>query len=65
MANKQKTKKAVSKRFKVTAKGRLKRNSAGRGHLFMSKTSKQKRRLRQGGMVSDAETKRFRDLIQN
>lgn len=61
---KQKTKKSIAKRFKVTASGRLKRRSASRGHLFMNKSTKQKRRLRAGDMVSKPETKRMRDLIQ-
>ncbi len=55
---KQKTRKAVAKRFKLTAKGKVKRSSAGRGHLLSGKTRKRKRQLRAGGMLSKADTAR-------
>lgn len=41
----QKTKKSVTKRFKVTAGGKLLHRSPGTRHLARSKSSKQKRRL--------------------
>lgn len=56
---KQKTRKAVAKRFKKTATGKILRESTGRGHLFTNKSTKQKRRLRKGGQVSDADYKRI------
>jgi len=56
---KMKTRKSVAKRFKVTAKGKIKRPSASRGHLLSAKTRKRKRHLRRGGLVSDADTKRI------
>ncbi len=56
---KQKTRKSVAKRFKKTATGKIKRESAGRGHLFTNKSSKQKRRLRAGALVADADVKRL------
>lgn len=56
---KQKTRKSVAKRFKKTASGKIKRESAGRGHLFTNRTTKQKRQLRAGGLVSDADYKRI------
>ena len=40
-----KTRKAVAKRFKKTASGKLKFNSPGKRHLASSKTRKQKRQL--------------------
>jgi large subunit ribosomal protein L35 len=58
-----KTKKSAAKRFKRTASGKLKRSSSSRGHLFTSKSSKQKRRLRAGGMVSKPELKRINELM--
>ncbi len=60
---KQKTKKAVAKRFKKTATGKIKRSSSSRGHLFTSKSGKQKRRLRAGGLVSKPEQKRIAELM--
>ena len=56
---KQKTRKSVAKRFKKTATGKLKRASSGRGHLFTNKSTKQKRRLRKGGLVSAADHARL------
>lgn len=56
---KQKTRKSVAKRFKRTASGKLKRQGAGRGHLFTGKSSKQKRRRRAGGLVSKSDQKRY------
>jgi large subunit ribosomal protein L35 len=60
---KQKTRKAAAKRFKKTGTGKLKRNCAGTGHLFTCKSSKQKRRLRSGGLVSTPELKRITELM--
>jgi large subunit ribosomal protein L35 len=55
-----KTKKAVSKRFTLTASGKLKRSKAGRRHLAASKNRKQKRHLAAREMVADADTKRMK-----
>lgn len=41
-----KTHKGAKKRFKVTAKGKLKRKKAGLGHLCSHKKGKRKRQLR-------------------
>ncbi|MFH0879329.1 MAG: bL35 family ribosomal protein, partial [Lentisphaerota bacterium] len=43
---KQKTKKAIAKRFKRTARGKILHARIGRGHLLSSKTRKRKRQLR-------------------
>lgn len=44
--------KSVSKRFKMTAKGKLLRNKASRSHLLQKKRSKRKRHLRRKARVS-------------
>lgn len=44
---KKKTRKAVAKRFKKTATGKIMHKKPGRRHLASCKTRKQKRRLRQ------------------
>ena len=44
---KMKTHKGSRKRFKVTAKGKLKRHQAGKSHLMSHKTGKRKRHLSQ------------------
>lgn len=48
---KQKTKKAVVKRMKLTKNGRVKRGSAFTSHLMIRRTRKRKRQLRKGGLV--------------
>lgn len=47
MGKKFKSKKSVVKRFKVTAKGKIKvRKQSGRSHLMGSKSAKRKRQLK-------------------
>ena len=41
-----KTKKSVAKRFKITARGKVLRSSAGRRHLAQTKNPKRRRALR-------------------
>jgi ribosomal protein L35 len=43
---KMKTHKGSRKRFRITAKGKLKRRQAGKKHLESHKTGKRKRQLR-------------------
>jgi len=42
---KQKTHKGLSKRVKVTARGKVRRRKAGMGHLMSSKNAKRRRQL--------------------
>jgi large subunit ribosomal protein L35 len=42
-----KTRKAASKRYKITSNGNFIRRHAFKGHLLMKKSNKQKRRLSQ------------------
>ena len=51
------------KRFRVTGKGKIKRNKGFKGHLLSSKGKKRKRNLRQGALVSAAEQKNIRKLV--
>lgn len=57
---KQKTRKAVAKRFKRTATGKIKRSHASRGHLFTNKSRKQKRRLAKSTLVAKSFEKAIR-----
>ncbi len=50
---KQKSHKGLSKRVKLTARGKVKRHRAGGGHLMSSKTSKRRRRISQPGLVNE------------
>jgi len=47
--NKVKTRKSITKRFRVTKKGKVMRPQGGKRHLNAKKSSKRKRRL--SGMV--------------
>jgi large subunit ribosomal protein L35 len=55
-----KTRKATAKRFHVTAKGRVARSHANKGHLLTGKTRKRKRGLRHGDLVSGVDQARIR-----
>jgi len=61
---KMKSKKAATKRLKVTAGGKLVRHSAFTSHLAPHKTTKQKRHLRKASQVDKSDYKRIRVLIQ-
>ena len=56
---KQKTRKAVAKRFKMTGTGKFRRNRAGGRHILTKKSPKQKRRLRKDTEVKSADRKRI------
>lgn len=60
---KMKTKKAVASRFRVTAKGNLKRTRPGKRHILTKKTSKRKRQLTRPALVSDAQLKTYKRLM--
>ena len=55
---KQKTKKAVAKRFSKTAGGKIKRTSAGGAHILTGKSRKRKRRMNESKLVADGDFKR-------
>ena len=52
-----KTHKGAAKRFKKTGTGKFKRGNSHQRHILTSKTSKRKRQLDMGGMVSKADQK--------
>ena len=54
-----KTKKAASKRFKITATGKVLRHRAGRRHLAQSKNAKRLRRLGKSAVVDKTDTYRI------
>jgi len=60
---KKKTKKAASKRIKLTSTGKLIYMKGGRGHLLSSKSRKRKRHLRAGGVLDHVESKRMKSLL--
>jgi large subunit ribosomal protein L35 len=62
---KMKTKRAAAKRFKRTKSGLFKRGRANSSHFFTGKTTKRKRRLRKGGIVSPSDQRRVERLLPN
>lgn len=55
-----KTRKAVSKRFKVTASGKVLRSHASRRHLMSTKNAKKKRQLAKAGAVHETDVARIK-----
>ena len=58
-----KTKKSVSKRFKVTASGKIMRRKPGLRHLASSKSSKRKRKLGKVGQVHETMLDRVKECL--
>lgn len=58
-----KTNKAASKRFKLTASGKVKKNSAFAGHIMTKKNSKRKRQLRNGEMLDKVDVQKVKKLL--
>lgn len=60
---KMKTKRAASKRFRVTGTGKLVRRCANKRHILTKMTSKRKRRLQHAQIVSPADEKNIKSLL--
>lgn len=58
-----KTKKSVAKRFKVTARGKVLRSSAGRRHLCQTKNAKRRRSLRGAALVHATDEYRIKQNL--
>jgi large subunit ribosomal protein L35 len=54
-----KTRKAVAKRFKLTARGKVLRSRAGRRHLLQAKSAKRGRSLGKAHVVDATDTYRI------
>lgn len=61
---KMKSRKALTKRVKVTGTGKLKRKCANMSHLAPLKSQKQKRHLSKARLVSESDAKRLKQCIQ-
>lgn len=57
------THRGAAKRFKVTAKGKIKKRSGYKSHLLTGKSARRTRRLRRGGLVSEREKNKIKKLI--
>jgi len=58
-----KTVSGAKKRFKLTAKGKLKRKHAFKSHILTKKTTKQKRNLTHFTIVDKSDVPRVKDLL--
>jgi large subunit ribosomal protein L35 len=55
-----KTRKAVAKRFKITARGKVLRAQSSRRHLLSSKNAKRRRQLGKAARVDDTDVARIK-----
>ncbi len=60
---KMKTNRGAAKRFKLTGSGKIKRNKAYSSHILTKKSTKQKRGLRQAGLVDSANHKSIKRIL--
>jgi len=58
-----KTKKAVAKRFRVTATGKVLRAQAGRRHLLQAKNAKRKRQLAKNEVTDKTDEARVKENL--
>ena len=61
---KMKSRKALTKRVKVTGTGKLKRHCANMSHLAPIRSKKQKRHLSKARLVHSTDAKRLQPCIQ-
>ena len=60
---KMKSNRGASKRFKVTANGKVKRHKAYANHILTKKSPGRKRKLRASAIITDADAKRVKRMI--
>jgi large subunit ribosomal protein L35 len=58
-----KTNSSAKKRFKLTGSGKIKRKHAFKSHILTKKTTKQKRNLTHAALVSDADVKNVKHML--
>ena len=59
------TNRGAAKRFRLTGSGKVKRTKAYASHILTKKSSKRKRNLRQGTIMSAADEKRAKLMINS
>lgn len=60
---KMKTHSGAKKRFRTTAKGKVRGRKANSSHILEKKSAKRKRRLGQPAQISDSDAPRIKRLI--
>ncbi len=63
MSDKMKTRKAVAKRFKVSANGKVMHSRANKNHLLTHKSSKRKGNLKGEKAVDKVDKKRIKKML--
>lgn len=63
MKQKLKTKSSAKKRFKLTAKGKVKGSKANRRHILTPKPQKRKRQTRRGLVLANCDAKVIKKLL--
>lgn len=58
-----KTKRAAAKRFKLTAKKKIKRDKAFSSHILTKKSPKRKRNLRKSDLVDGTQERRVKRML--
>ncbi|MBI1938551.1 MAG: 50S ribosomal protein L35 [Ignavibacteriales bacterium] len=61
---KMKSNRGAAKTFKKTGSGKIKRNKAFKSHILTTKSTKRKRSLRKSTLVSKADEKRLKIMLQ-
>ncbi|MEJ5352655.1 MAG: 50S ribosomal protein L35 [Melioribacteraceae bacterium] len=61
---KMKSNRGAKKTFRVTGTGKIKRNKAYKSHILTTKSRKRKRNLRKATLVSKADLKRVKIMLQ-
>ncbi len=51
------------KRFKVTGSGKVRRHKAYKSHILTKKSQKRKRNLRKGTILTSADEKRIKSVL--
>lgn len=60
---KMKSHRGASKRFKITGTGKVKRHKAYKSHILTKKTAKRKRGLRKSTLLTSADEKRIKNVL--
>ena len=61
--NKMKSHRGAMKRFKLTGSGKVKRSKAYKSHILTKKNAKRKRGLRKATLLSSADIKRIKSVL--
>jgi len=62
---KQKTRKSITKRFKITKSGKILRRLVGQDHYLAKQSSKKRRNMRKWVELSTPETKAIKKLLNS